>query len=158
MNEIEELIQERWRRGQVPLMDGILYQDGSMVLFSYERVEHQGERGLSVSVNGRTTLAEHLAEDPDIWTFVLEMDAVVWEEGGLRIACGGGGYGSDGFVAATRLQDDSLVWVAFSQRSNPFRTVDLLDASVVATTELGQVWRFGLPRPEPVVAGWPDTL
>ena len=153
---MRELIQDKWRQEEVPIMDGVLYSDGRIVLFSYESVEHRGERGLHVVINGETTLADFLARDPDMWTSIIEMDSVTWDGGGLRILSGGCGFGSDGFVAAIRLPDEQLLWVAVSQRSNPFRALDRGDGYVLATTELGQVWRFSLPYPESVAAGWPD--
>jgi hypothetical protein len=154
MESVEQLIQERWRDEQVPLVDGILHDDGTVFIFAYEVVHAGDERGIEVTVERRDHLARILEENPDLWTTVMELEAVDWEGGDLTIRCGDGAFGSDGFVAATRRSDDHVVWIVFSQKSNPFRKLTIQGESVVATTELGQVWRLQLPRPESVSVGW----
>lgn len=153
-DEVLRSLQEHWRDEEVPLIDGIIRADGEVVLFSYEATVRGSDRGVIPSPKERSTLREQLAADPDVWTAIDVMCRADWRAGGLELHGGGGGFGSDGFVAATSLENGDLVWLVFSQWSNPFRSLAVEGAKLRAVTELGQVWELDLPTPTSISVAW----
>ena len=134
------MIQERWREERVPIFDGILYADGRIARFSYE----QG----TVRMSGASSLAAVLGDNPDYWTSITVHQTA--QSADLVLYCGGGGLGADGFIAATRAADESLMWLVFSQIANPFVALEVRGTVVRATTNLDHTWQLALPTPDSV--------
>lgn len=148
---IRGLIQARWREEQCPIIDGVLYDDGRIFVFEYDLDPERPQMVRSVAIERETSLAEILERDPNAWTFVTELDEQVLEQERMRIICGEGGFGSDGFVAATCLEDGALRWIAFSQRSNPFLRLSFDAGRITAVSSLEIAWTYPIDEPHRVV-------
>ena len=58
---------------------------------------------------------------------VTELASCDYAVAGLRLVCGEGAMGSDGFVAAVRPSDGALAWVAFFDCSHPFSAISIVE-------------------------------
>lgn len=130
--------------------DGILFDTGDIIIMDCLTLTGNGNIEFKIHPLVKATLSSYLEFNPDHWTSIIELAAISWEAGGLRASCGGGGYGSDGFVAVCRLEDNYLNWIAFFQSSNPFDKIDIVGTDVIAVSTYGHVWTFPIQHPERV--------
>ncbi|GAA2288182.1 hypothetical protein GCM10010149_38400 [Nonomuraea roseoviolacea subsp. roseoviolacea] len=142
-------VRRRWRAGEAPDGDVIVYADGSL------------------SVMDLTCFSSpHGLEDPraERWEWVELLRATAWTAGdwvdvdcvlatcayagGRALAGESAAHGSIGWVALTRDDDPgAFAWVAVSGGSNPFAEVTLDETTVTAVSTTGHVWAF--PRNAP---------
>ena len=144
---MEALIQDRWREEKAPIIDGVLFASGDIALFRYEWIAEPSIGVRAVATGQHTTLQEFLDAKPGFWTALTELGSVPWLEGGLRIVCGGGGFGADGYVGACVADTNYLLWLAFFQESNPFDEITLEGATAIARSTYGQRWTFPIREP-----------
>lgn len=107
---------------------------------------------MPLRVKENVSLESFLAENIEYWTKLIPLCELHLANHNLIVSGGGGGFGSDGFVAASQSSNDLLVWLAFFDYSNPF--IELAEDSknhVIGKTTLGELWRFDLNSPEYVV-------
>ena len=148
-----EFIQRRWRDEEILRAPGVVFATGEQV--HIKCVEAFSEEGpdVRVQVLGRGAVDPALEFDESAWTFACQQGSCDWEPGNLRLSCGECSWGSDGYVAATQLSDGQLVWVAFFDRSNPFREIKVIDGRAVAVSTYDDIWTFPLDHPERVTVG-----
>ena len=145
------VVQEFWKNLQCPVISGILFGDGKLVqIHFYCELEDDSQRPY-LEVLGTTFIDTFLNKSKAKITHLLPIVEKPIPSENLTILCGEAGYGSDGFVALSRSDSNELVWLAFFDTSNPFIKLALEDSKVlVATTNLGDEWRFSLKQPEKV--------
>lgn len=151
---ISKLIQVKWEEEELPVVDGIVFDNGDVIQVDYMIVHGEASMGVAVQLKGRTTLGEMLDKDADLWTPFTEWSAAVCEERGIRISCGEGACGSEGFIAESRVEDGHVNWIGFFRRSNPFREVRIVDTNAVAESSYGQYWTFPLDDPSHLSLAW----
>lgn len=147
---MKELIQQKWREELCPGLNGVLFASGELVLMECTLLMEESVTQARVQPLARSTLNSALEFNENLWTFITELASCSWEKGNLRLSCGEGSMGSDGYVAAVRSDDERLVWVAFFDCSNPFQDIRVVDAEAVVVSTHGHVWRFPLEHPERV--------
>ncbi len=147
---IESLIQYQWEKEYCPCVEGILFDTGDIILMRNELLIDKETYVSRVHPLARTTLASFLEFNPDFWTSIGKAASTIWAEGALIISCGEGGSGADGFVAASRISDKHLIWLAFFQSSNPFNEVKVEGTNVIAVSTYGHEWTFPVWHPERV--------
>jgi NAD(P)H-hydrate repair Nnr-like enzyme with NAD(P)H-hydrate epimerase domain len=86
-----------------------------------------------------------------MWTSLIELSSITLQVEGIRLSCGEGGYGSDGFVAASNIDNNHLRWLAFFQRSNPFVAIKLSGGNAIVYSTNKQLWTFPIFKPEHVI-------
>ena len=83
----------------------------------------------TISPLADTTIESVVNYHEDVWVEVdIRIDYVIVDE--LKILCGEGAMGNEGFVAA--INDRGLVWALFSTRSNPFVKLELEGGKLLA--------------------------
>lgn len=148
MSTIEELLQERWGEGLCPIVNGLIFDDGRVVLCEFKRARLDSLQAVDFKRVGVTTLEETLGGDDSYFTGVTQWCSAEISDTGKRVLCGEGGFGGDGFVALTRVDDDHLEWIAFFENSNPFVSVAYTDGYVLAESSYGDRWSFPVTHPE----------
>lgn len=140
--KIKQLIQEKWREGLAPVVNGILYADGK--IFQIDRTCAQKK----ILKPTETKLEALMAQSEVLWACYDELHSIDISFAGIRIACGEGSWGEDGYIAAIETKKNLLQWVGFFDYTNPFIGLKLQNNSVVATNNLGVMWRFQPEYPE----------
>jgi hypothetical protein len=155
--ESERLIQDFWQDEQCPIINGVIYGTGEILMLDFDRVTEGEDIAVSVRAAGKTNVASFLAEHENYLTSITELCELQVLEEDLRISGGDGGFGGDGFVAVSRLSDNYLKWIAFFDNSNPFEEVSFTGSQVLAISSHRDKWLFPLAQPEQVsvVAGEP---
>ncbi len=147
---VEELIQEKWREELCPGLNGVLFFNGEMILMECALLMQESSTQVRVQPLARSTLKSAMEFNENLWTCITELASSSWEEGDLRLSCGEGSMGSDGYVAAARISDDQLIWIAFFDCSNPFHKIKIVDKKAVAISTHGHMWIFPVEHPERV--------
>ena len=152
-NPVPEIdLTAQWRAERCPIIDGIVFGDGSIKLVNANwQKQENGRLGIVLKPGGGTTLAELHAKGRLQWTGVIGQCEAVDVVRNIRVIGGEGGLGSDGFVANVRDDDGKVVWLAFFNISNPFATVQIHDDHVLARTTLETWWRFPLDAPDRIM-------
>jgi len=151
-----EIIQEKWRDEECPLIDGITFGSGEIVAFECRTLAGKGGIDVQVRPLIRGPIESALELCPDLWwASLVTLGEVQIADMGLVLSCGEGSRGGDGFVAVSHRESGDLEWVAFFQSSNPFASVALEEGeggrkSVRAVSTHGHVWKFPIDRPERV--------
>ncbi|WP_421109429.1 hypothetical protein [Streptomyces sp. NEAU-S77] len=142
MGPMAEYVQRRWREGQAPDGDLIVFGDGQLSVMRFWGAE-------------RCSRADEILRATE-WTVHHWLDVDV-----VMASCGYGGYrayggesaahGSIGWVALT--WDDgqrTLEWLAVCSESNPFAEVALDDTCLTAVSTSHDVWTFPRDAPQKV--------
>ncbi len=140
-----EILQDRWKKHQCLIINGIVFEDGRILQFDKPKI---GKSTLQI-VN-KTDLQVAITELGDYWTTLIPICKVRFQEDDLLVESGQGGLGEDGYVAVSRASDNHLVWLAFFDYSNPFYKVSVRNAEaiVVCETTYGDTWQFHLNEPD----------
>jgi hypothetical protein len=132
---------ERW-----PIVSGIYFDSSEVVLIEGE-LEHW------VHPIAHSTLASIVELNQEWMTSLTTLFETEDPRVGVRVMCGEGAHGSEGFVAMSRLEG-RLAWVAYFRWSNPFMKATIKDGRVIATTNLGHSWSFPIDHAEQVQVDW----
>ncbi len=144
------ILEEKWQSGFGLHIDGMVFADGRVVLCECVKLKRDGRSIPLASPIGDSTLDSVLAYDDDPWVALTEMDRSEIAESNLRISCGEGAMGNEGYVAAAALDTGKLIWMAFFTCSNPFEALKFIDGEVIAENTYEQEWIFPLANPEKV--------
>jgi len=139
---------ERWRQGETLHVDGITFASGRVVLLSTATVSEHGEPKCVASPLADSTIASVLSRNPDAWVAITPMTATLDWEPEVRICCGEGAMGNEGFIAATSADLRTPIWVLFSTCSNPFTELRRAGADILADAGYDQTWRIPFANPE----------
>jgi hypothetical protein len=143
-------IQDLWEREQCPIVNGIIFDSGEIVLLKIRSLQVRSIWVELLDVVGKTTLEEILIDHPERLASITTLNEtqVDSEGSGLRLFCGEGSLGGDGFVSACRASDSHLNWIAFFDNSNPFEHIEIDGSDALAVNNCQQIWRFPLMRPD----------
>src|SRR5262249_48339549 len=137
-------MQDLWAKEECPGVDGIYFGNDEVVTIEY--ISPGPPRPVS-----RTKLSSILNTKPLIRSLdsLFRIDDEFLK---IHIQCGEGSYGSEGFVCVESLSDGNLIWLAYFFDSNPFIHACVKSDTIIATTNLKQVWSFPIKNPELVKA------
>jgi len=141
----QELI-ERWRSGDVLHVDGIAFPSGVVTLMTSFTMRTGTTIRCHAQPLADTSVASLLEYDESIWVPVTTLDSLGWTPA-IKIVCGEGPMGNEGFVAATEPQSNFPLWVLFSSHSNPFTALSREGDHIVAEAGYGQSWRIPVAEP-----------
>lgn len=142
MKEIEDFIAHL----ECPLVNGIIFPDATIQLFEME-VSWGKSVAFKVQASSTTSIDNLEKEGKLWWSNCAILDEYVNETGSIKVFCGEGSHGSDGFVSVMDLKKGKVVWVAYFTSSNPFYKVTTKEEQVIAVSSLDCVWKFNLDRP-----------
>ena len=152
---MSDIVTRKWREGLCPLFDGVMRADGTAVSCGLRRTS----RGVDFKPTGaRTSVDDFLHSNPEAFSAVNVLCAC--ESESMRVQGGEGSRGGDGFLAVTDTVGAALVWILFSQDSNPFVEVALDGSDIVAVSTFDDLWRVPFANPERATvsagspAGW----
>ncbi len=144
----ESIIQAAWRDERCPIMNGIVWGSGSMRLFDMEFSYDSNAYKYTILEEVVTDVAVLKEKGELDWTYLIQLAELNRVEEGIRLSCGEAGWGGDGFVAVSRIEDDYLLWMAFFDVSNPFEKINVRENVISGVTNLGNTWRFPIDNPE----------
>ena len=141
------LLQEKWRSGFLPSIDGVGWPTSDVFLVNVGFESQNGRYVLERGKAAPATLADITAVREIRWQHAGPSCECTNMEGRLRAIGGEGAWGGDGFVAVVSAHTGELVWYAFFESSNPFEQVRFEGDVLVATNNLGDEFRFPLDSP-----------
>ena len=146
----EQLVQLKWKTGMCPILNGIIFGDGAIV--ELETYRSSSEDLLQVRIRRNTDVEDFSTNHADYWTETISLCELQISDKDLEIIGGEGGFGSDGFVAVSRVSDGYLIWIAFFEDSNPFIQLSVNNncSEILGITTLGKIWQFPIEHPEQV--------
>lgn len=139
-------ISNLWRQRRLPVVNGVIFGDGSVKLLDVE----QNDGHMIVRKLGSTVL-DVVMQDPRLAMTgcIVTMEKQL-PDGTAVVAVGEGSWGGDGFVSVVDARNSVTKWVAVFDCSNPFIEVQIVGATVVAISNLGHRWCFPMEAPERV--------
>ena len=145
--DTELLIQTAWKDERCPILNGIVFGTGHVKLLHVEFSPKSGGADYTVKEYGTTDIGLLEESKQLTWTYLGQLFETFDKKQGIRISCGEGGMGGDGFVAVSKGTEDWLEWIAFFDCSNPFVEIKALDDEIVGMTNIDNIWRFSLQNP-----------
>lgn len=146
----QDLLQRQWDAGRVLHVNGIVFGSGRVLLFSGGTVRSGTSVRAVAAPLADTSVASILKYGDDPWVQVTQLASLDWSSD-VRIACGEGAMGNEGYVAAVNRVEGSLIWVLFSTCSNPFISAARDGEEIVVEGGYDQVWRIPFEMPENLV-------
>lgn len=147
---IESIVQTAWKDESCPIINGIVFGTGLVKPLNVDFTHDTKGPRYELSVGENTDVGILKKSNLLEWTYITQLFERVDDKRGIRLSCGEGGMGADGFVAVSKIQDDHLIWIAFFDCSNPFIKVDIYENMVVGVTTLDNAWSFPFDTPEKV--------
>lgn len=141
-------IQKYWDKDLCPIINGIIFANSVVKMLE---PKHADEFTYIPQFSGTTSIEEINSVDDLKLTTICKMKSLEVEEANLRIYCGEGSWGSEGFVAVCDIADDKLQWIAYFDYSNPMVKVEYLNGKIVSYSNLGHKWEFNISTPENVL-------
>lgn len=140
------IIQKRWEKRQCLILSGLIFGDGQIVRFEIPKTSV-----CELIVIERLDIETAIVKFGDYWTNLIPTCEVHCQEDDLLIEAGEGSYGSEGYVAVSRISDGNLVWLAYFDYSNPFYDLSIdEEKAIVAKTTHNDIWRFNLDKPHQI--------
>ncbi len=131
-------LKTEWDAGRCPIVEGLISGEGRVKDMNVEWVrDASGRLALWVRAAGWSSLLELVPNGKLQWTGVIPLCTASDVDRNLRVVCGEGGLGCDGFVAVIRSDLDEILWIAFFTQSNPFEVVQLAEDCVMARAAWG---------------------
>lgn len=138
------MIQKLWDEGLLPISDGIFFADDSAISFAIKYYPRPH------IIPGKSfSLGEFLQHSPDELTSI-DTIAELQLSNGNYCCVGEGSHGSEGFIAYLN-NDRGVVWIIYSEQSNPFDSIVECGKDEVLVRSTAQ---FGLR----IAVGAPDRL
>ncbi|TFF39194.1 hypothetical protein [Mucilaginibacter psychrotolerans] len=129
-----------------PVVDGIVFSDATIQLFEVSATWAPRYK-FEIQKAAITSIAELEAKGELYWAGCGILDNYTANERALKVVCGEGSYGNDGFIAVINLATWHTMWIAYFTSSNPFCKVSLEQDQVVAMSTYDCIWKFDLNKP-----------
>ncbi|WP_217603413.1 hypothetical protein [Chitinophaga sp. GbtcB8] len=142
-----EVIQQNWRKQILLGCEGIVFNDGNIIILDFYTTISNTQRSYYISPICDTTLSSIEKYNNDPWVEVTIHPQHIKLENGDTIYCGEGGMGNEGFVAMED-KDGNLKWAFFSTQSNPFVGIDLMNDTIRAHSTYDRYYDINLLSPE----------
>lgn len=135
-----EALQKFWKSDQkkLPSTNCIIYADGRVTVLDFIVLYDPNTRESSAQVSPLcdTTIGSLLKYNAwEDWTWVGVWDELVISDK-QKFVCGDGSYGNDGFVACED-GEGNLLWALFSDRTNPIKSLKVVENHLIGITEHG---------------------
>lgn len=147
-NELEYImhpkIQEKWKQGYLPGIDGVIMGEGEIIIGNVYRCYDPN--------NGETkqfwfplcdTIIESIEKyDDDIW---VEVDVFhgAFEYENQKFVFGDGAMGNEGYIASTTMYGE-LNWAIFFKFSNPIHKAEVKDKHLICYGDSGTIIQINL--------------
>lgn len=141
------LLREKWGSRLLPVINGVGWPTGEVDWVSLDFNRETGRYRLERGAASRIALADLNKGGGLNWLYAGESCEAIDAQREIKALAGEGSLGGDGFIAVTSTRTGELVWYAFFESSNPFEQVRFEGDALVATTNLGDEWRFPLDSP-----------
>ncbi len=142
------IIQTAWKDEQCAMINGIVWGSGLMKLLDIDFI-HDSKGSIYVINAVKEMDAGELKKSGLLeLTDIIQLAELFENEKGIRISCGEGGWGGEGFVAVSRIEGDYLIWIAFFDVSNPFVKISFHENEIFGVTNLGNTWKFPVDAPD----------
>lgn len=135
-------IENEWKSGKLPIINGILYSDGKIDWINIEF----GQNGRVIRNGSKIHLNDLVADNDLNFTEVAILDRKDDLINNAVIYCGDGGMGGDGFVLVES-KTGSFEWLAFFENSNPFEKIEIFNDSICLYNNLNEKWIFNFHFP-----------
>jgi hypothetical protein len=153
---IHDLVLQGWRDDRCPMVDGIVFADGHIVLLDMSQHSlpnrQYPEKEYAFQLRkSRVVDIGALQRDSELkWTHIGKEFRSIDTARNLCAWCGETSWGTEGFVALATADTDHPIWVAIFDGSNPFKAVTLTATTVEAVSTYENVWSFPIETPEDV--------
>lgn len=132
-------IEEYWKRGKCRTEDGVFFPSGKVLLFS----------GNDYTIVSETTIEALMVESPESW---FEYDQLFEKEmNNYHIQGGSGPMEGEGWLAASLLPDEKLIWILHLNASEAFTSADIKHNTIIAISEeypTKKEWVIPIDHPE----------
>jgi hypothetical protein len=143
-------INQQWKNGCCPLINGIALNNGDVYWINIDLTYTDLKPTYNLSEPKQTSLNELVGEGFDEWVSCCPLTNKVIAEKHICVFAGEGGMGADGFVGVEDLDTGNIQWVAFFDCSNPFVEVEIKENILTVTSSYGNHWKFPLDAPQRV--------
>lgn len=146
--EQEDTIQEHWLNSELPGINCLVFSDGSATLLNIYTVNDNAIKKQYAFPVCDTTIESLYIYNDDIWTEIEKSPNDLLLAENVRIVCGEGGMGNEGFVA--KIKGGHLVWALFSTESNPFIRLEATETSVKAYSNTSICYEIDIEDPRQI--------
>ncbi|WP_322047531.1 hypothetical protein [Paraburkholderia sp. J67] len=135
------IISDLWENETLPVKSGVYFSDGRSIEIRLESFPAP-----TIEIGCEFNFTEFYSRNKDELTSIDCLKILQLSSGGV-CCVGEGGYGSEGFIS--RLDEDgNLVWVIYSEKSNPFIDIfEIDDGYVVAKSSARYALKIALDNP-----------
>ena len=130
---------------KVPIIDSLIFPNGDLLVLEHT-ILGEYEKHI-VRVLCKSTIKsyfEYNAPDSVSSCYVT----ISTENADFLVYAGEGSWGGDGIIYVIRKTDSQLVWFFFSDRSNPFKSVEIKNNEIIAISTLNEYWVIPILSPE----------
>jgi hypothetical protein len=132
----KQRLQDQWKKGYLPGVDGIFYGDGSVIIaHTYSTIDSDNKREYHWYPLCDTTIASLEKYEGDIWTPVDIWHGALKDEN-ETIVFGDGAMGNEGHISSVD-ENGNLNWGLFSTFSNPICRAEKLDDHLICYGDNG---------------------
>lgn len=135
-------LNEFWKKEECPLVDGVIFNDGTVVEFN---ITNSLTGGLQFDEIGRTQITEILKQDPDNYKNIYH-STVQQVHLSNKYMAGEGSWGGDGYVACLDLKTNDVLWIFTSDRINPIIDLEFSNNIVIAKNNLNSFFSIEVKR------------
>ncbi|MEE4486002.1 hypothetical protein V2T44_24020 [Serratia ficaria] len=142
---MKRVIVELWKNGELPIKNALYFADGRAELIDI--ISYPNPKLLKL---GSFDFHGFYERNKDEITTIDIIKKIQLSDGGY-LCIGEGSYGSEGFIACLDRKED-LIWVVYSENSNPFVSATIFgDSTVVIESSAGFRLEIDTENPEGMV-------
>ncbi len=125
----------------MPLIEALTFANGRVLRFRSISREEGYSIITGVEFIGESTLETELSKGESVpWVWTDPLCRVTDDSSAICYLAGGGGMGNVGFIAAQSQNDESLLWAACFESSNPFDDLCIENGCLRATNNHDEDW------------------
>jgi hypothetical protein len=145
----KEEFSKLWDNDLCPIINGIIYADGTIKILNPKEAKKYYDIPEYCGIESIYSLSD---KEYVGFTDIYKRKHVEIIDLNLRIYCGEGSWGSEGFVAVCDVIEGNelLRWIAYFDYSNPIERVEYNDGIIIAYNNHGHKWMFNISYPEKV--------
>jgi hypothetical protein len=140
------MIQQMWKTLEWPIRNGIYFGDDRVIPLDVSI--NWDARGPTISSKILASVRLSEVKFHEKKTSLIQLCERSYPDANLCVYGGEGSWGSEGFVAVSKLTTGELVWLAYFEYSNPFDEVELVGDNVLGVSTYDHVWKFPLSSPD----------
>ena len=125
-------INDLWQKEECPLIDGIIFRDGTIIEFT---ITNSVLTGMQFEMAKQTSLKELIAQKTVDYK-CLYHSKIEKEYAPFKYMVGEGSWGGDGYIACFDLKTNDLLWIFTSDKINPIVAVKFLNGKLIAKNNI----------------------